>query len=148
MDYRICRSPVPAVPEAYQADQTRHGKLREAKGGKVSWASVRPQATSVFSSQVVSGCWQGKYEHIDIEAHSTLLKASLVCLEGTNLFAKTQNHRTGDICVPSTPSTGIHRPHTGSRCSIAIVAVAWTIPPHQFPTKNCANWPKQRQNGS
>lgn len=109
MDYRLCRGPVPAVPEAYQADQARHGKLREAKGGKVSWASVRPQepqATSVFSSQVVSGCWQGKYERIDIEAHSTLLKASLVCLEGTNLFAKTQNHRTGDVCVPSTPSTG------------------------------------------
>lgn len=75
MDYRICRSPVPAVPEAYQADQARHGKLREAKGGKVSWASVRPQATSVFSSQVVSGCWQGKYERIDIEAHSTLLES-------------------------------------------------------------------------
>lgn len=75
MDYRICRSPVPAVPEAYQADQARHGKLREAKGGKVSWASVWHLATSVFSSQVVSGCWQGKYERIDIEAHSTLLES-------------------------------------------------------------------------
>lgn len=32
---RLCRGPVPTVPEAHQTDQTRPGKLREAERGMV-----------------------------------------------------------------------------------------------------------------
>lgn len=173
MDYRLCRGPVPAVPKAYQADQARHGKLREAKGGKVSWACVGLNTLKLESSQtsgtpsnlcilqpggewmLAGEIWTYRYRGRQHSTESFFIlpgRRQLVCKH-----SKSQNWgrlhsflpSVADISVPVHPPLGsMHRHHTGSRCSIAIVAVARTIPPHQSPTKNCANWPKQRQNGS